>query len=296
MPSICLLISATGVAHNDNAARLTRAWTAAGWDVVVADHQAVRVCRDSVVLAPQDRPLAGFDLIWLVGLGARDSFLDRMQLLQCVPAQRFVNTPHALMSQHAKHQLQLGPLAHHCPETYASADPRWLAQIVARGGDWIVKPTAASFGRDVYRVDADDTNLAAILESLTGHDGSRYCLLQRYIREIEHGETRVLFACGEMIGAYRRRAGTDHRVNLAASGRAEAATPSPNEIALAQRVARHLQCQGIDFLAVDLAYPWIVELNVANPGGFATIESLTGEDLAPAAVAALIRRYETRVA
>jgi glutathione synthase len=292
MPSVCLLISTDGAPQNDNAVRLARAWEAAGWRVVVADHEAVRLLRDCVTLAPDDRPLESFDLIWLVGLGARASFLDRMQLLQGVPPQRFVNTPLALLMQHAKHQLLLGPLARHCPETYASSDPRWLAQMVARGGTWIVKPTAASFGREVYRVDAADTNLAAILESLTGHDGSRYCLLQRYLPEVERGESRVLLAAGELIGAYRRRPGTDHRVNLAGSGHAEATRLSANETALAREVARQLQRRGVDFLAVDLAYPWIVELNVANPGGFATIEALTGEDLAPAAVASLIRRFE----
>jgi glutathione synthase len=52
-----------------------------------------------------------------------------------------------------------------------------------------------------------------------------------------------------------------------------------------------LQAQGVGFVAVDLAYPWIVEFNLANPGGLATIERLTGEDLAPAVVAALVSRF-----
>ena len=32
--------------------------------------------------------------------------------------------------------------------------PRWLRTIIDPGGDWIAKPPAASFGRDVYRRDA----------------------------------------------------------------------------------------------------------------------------------------------
>jgi len=291
MPDICLLTSTRGSPHNDNGARLSHAWTAAGWSVSRADHDDIRLSGGVVGLAPDDRRLDQFDLIWLVGLGARASFLDRMQLLLSVDPARFVNTPHALLTQHAKYPLPLGPLAHHHPETYASRDPAWLRSIVERGGDWIVKPSAASFGRDVYRVRADDPNLGVILDALTGGDGSRYCLLQRYITEISGGETRVLLAAGGVIGAYKRLPGQSHRANLAGDGSAEITTLSSDETSLARAVAAQLQTHGIDFVAVDLAYPWIVEFNLANPGGLGTIERLTGENLAPAVVAALIRRF-----
>src|SRR5262249_39100243 len=131
--------------------------------------------------------------------------------------------------------------------------------------------------------------LDVILDALTGHDGSRYCLVQRYVAEIERGETRVLLADGEVIGAYLRAPGIDHRVNLSGHGSARPATPSAAELDLARAVARHVHDRGIRFVAVDLAYPWIIEFNVANPGGLGTIERLTGVDLAPAVVAVLTR-------
>ncbi len=288
MPSICFLSSARGVARNDNHRRLPDAFAAAGWDVVRADHDDVRLAAHGVCIAPYDTPLDRFDLVWPVGLGFRDSFLDRMQLLLMLEQRRFVTSAHALMMHHAKYSLALGPLAQHHPQTFASHDPRWLRAIIAAGNDdWIVKPPAASFGRDVYRVNAADPNLDVILDSLTGHDGSRYCLLQRYLPEIERGETRVLLANGTVIGAYLRRPGADHRANLALDGRAEIVTLGANEANLAIAAARHLIDQGIRFVAVDIAYPWIVEFNLANPGGLETIERLTGENLAPRVVAAI---------
>jgi glutathione synthase len=290
MPTICFLTSTRGDPHNDNATRLPAAWAAAGWSVCQADHDDIRLLGGRVCVA-DDQPIEQFDLIWLLGLGARVSFLDRMQLLLSVEPRRFVNTPHALLTQHAKYPLPLGPLAHHHPETYASRDPIWLRGIVERGGDWIAKPSAASFGRDVYRLNGDDPNLAVILNSLTGPDGSQYCLLQRYIAEIRHGETRVLLSAGDIIGAYKRRPGASHRANLAGDGTAETTELSADESALARAVAAQLQAHGVGFVAVDLAYPWIVEFNLANPGGLGTIERLTGKDLAPAVVAALASRF-----
>ncbi len=289
MPSICFLTSTRGIPRNDNHRRLPAAWIVAGWDVTLADHDDVRLSDVGVCLAPHDMPLDRFDLIWPIGLGVRESFLDRMQLLQWVEPRRFVTAPTALMMHHAKYSLALGPLAQHHAPTYAGRDPRWLRTIIETGGDWIAKPPAASFGRDVYRLRAGDSNLDVILDALTGHDGSSYCLLQRYVPEIEHGETRVLLAGGKLIGSYLRRPGADHRVNLALDGHAETVSLTPDVSKLATLAARHLLEHGIRFVAVDIAYPWIVEFNLANPGGLETIERLTGENLAPAVVEAIIR-------
>jgi glutathione synthase len=289
MPSICFLTTTRGLPRNDNHRRLPDAFAAAGWQVTRADHDDVRLSAAGICIAPDDVPLDRFDLIWPIGLGVRDSFIDRMQLLSMLDQRRFVTSASALLMHHAKYSLALGPLAQHHPQTYASRDPQWLREIVAAGGDWIVKPPAASFGRDVYRLRANDPNLDVILDALTGHDGSRYCLLQRYLPEIERGETRVLLADAEVIGAYLRRPGTDHRVNLALDGRAEIVTLGASEHALATAAAEHLIAHGIRFVAIDMAYPWIVEFNLANPGGLETIERLTGENLAPRVVAAITR-------
>lgn len=289
MPTICFLTSTRGVAHNDNHERLPRGFAAAGWTVTVTDHEDITLDARGVCVGAA--LLDEFDLIWPIGLGMRATFLDRMQLLATLDERRFVTSPRALLMQHAKYALALGDLAAHHPPTVASRDPRWLKSIVIAGGEWIAKPPAASFGRDVYRVRAGDSNLDVILDSLTGQDGSRYCLLQRYVAEIERGETRVLLADAEVIGAYLRAPGADHRVNLTGDGRAVAVDPSAAELDLARAVAQRLIGHGIRFVAVDLAYPWIIEFNVANPGGLGTIERITGVDLTPRVVATLARGH-----
>jgi len=286
VPSICFFIAAGGESRNDNHRRLPAAFASAGWRVHAVDHEDLCLHGNVVTLA-DGTALDDFDLIWPIGLGHRETFLDRMQILSRLPPQKFAVAPTALLGLHAKYALPLGALSQHHPETHASRDSELLAALVAKGGEWIAKPPASSFGRDVYRLRHGDPNLRVILSALTGHDGSRYCLLQRYVPEIENGETRVLIAGGRIIAAYLRRPHSDHRANLATHALAETTALSADERTLAQACAEWLAAEGVHWAAVDIAHPWIIEFNIANPGGLETIERLTGIDHSRDVVAAM---------
>jgi hypothetical protein len=41
-------------------------------------------------------------------------------------------------------------------------------------------------------------------------------------------------------------------------------------------VARALNDWGVRFAAIDMAFPYLIEVNIANPGGLATLASLDG--------------------
>lgn len=233
---------------------------------------------------PETRPtvLDSFDAIWILSLGWRQSFLDKIQLLQSLAARvRIINSPDALMHLKSKYFLASLPELIQYPETHASSDADYLFDRVQQGGEWIVKPPAGSLGREVFRINRDDPNAHVILQTLCGPENDEYALLQQYVPEISQGEKRVLIAGGEPIGQYRRLPGKDHRTNLMQGGDAEACDLSGEETAYCQRVGEFLMSKGAEFVGMDLVYPWVIELNVVCPGGLATIESLTGEILAP---------------
>ena len=247
-------------------------------------HEALALTADGVAARdPGGRvvQLAPFDLVWILGLGARETFLDRMQLLKTLDQTRFVNTADALVYLHGK--FELGEFG---PETHASADVDALMEIVARGGRWVAKPTAGSFGRDVFLVGSADIHCRAVFEHLTGRGAGRYCLLQRYVEEAERNEKRVVVAGGEIIGAYAKTGG-----NLATGAVARRTVLDAEETVLVRKVIGHLHLRGARFAGIDLAAPYVLEANVANPGGLGTLEQLTGVDPAPAVVEALTRDH-----
>ena len=276
-PRIAFLTSGLGVPANDNRERLSRAFAHAGWEVVNLTWESVALTEAGVTASGPDGgalPLAAFDLLWPLGFGRRDTFLDRMHVLRLVPRERFVNTVDALVFLHGK----LG-LPEFQPETWASADPAVLMRRIASGGRWVVKPMAGSFGRDVVHVDGDGPDTEQVLRRLTAHGA--YCVLQRYVPDAATTEKRVMVAGDRLIGAYAKTG------NVTAGAVPRGTELSREETELALRVLARLNARGARFAGIDLAWPYVFEANVANPGGLATLEALTGVDPAPRVVEAL---------
>ncbi len=232
-------------------------------------------------LPHQQVDLNSFALVWILALGFRIGFLDKMQLLHNLERDtNLVNSINSILFLKSKYLLNARPEIFPHPETHASANWKQLYKIIERtGGTWIIKPPAGSFGRDVFKVDAMDANLKSLLQTMTGHESGAYCLIQRYIDEVRLGEKRVLFADGQVIGQYCRRNAADHRSNLAQGGKPEVCDLSDEEIELCERIGLFLRREGALFVAMDLAYPYVIELNVINPGGLTTLFELTQQDL-----------------
>jgi|TARA_Y100000310_G_scaffold345590_1_gene466982 glutathione synthase len=229
----------------------------------------------------QPTPLDDMDLVWLLALGYRTTFLDKIQLLYNLSTKvRIVNSVDAIMYLKSKYLLSHNDLFSY-PESYASNDWEYLWEIIStEGGKWILKPPAGSFGRDVFVVGPQQSNTRALLQNMTAHGTGQYCLMQRYVEEIAEGEKRVLFAGGQAVGQYKRRAGTDHRTNVIQGARTEACDLSDREIDLCREIGRYLVGMGAEFAGVDMVFPYVIEFNVINPGGLHTIQELTGVNLA----------------
>lgn len=305
MSRIALLIAETDELTDGNYLRFAPALGAAGHDIWLCPMDSLALAGNRVVARAHQvtgalkagAPMPGFaptalddmDAIWVLSLGMRHSFLDKMQLLFNLSQQvRVINSVDAIMHLKSKYFLASQPEVFRHPPTWAGTDPAMLYDIMTReGGKFVAKPPAASFGRDVYVLTPDTPNVHVILQSLCGPDEDRYCLLQRYVDEIGAGEKRVLIAGGEPVGQYLRKAGRDHRTNVHQGASVSACELSAEEREYCRRIGQFLHAFGAEYVGLDLAYPWVIEFNVVNPGGVATIESLTGVDITPEILARL---------
>ncbi len=246
--------------------------------------QGFRVTQTLAESTPFPQPtrslLADFSHIWVLSLGFRASFLDKYQLLFSLTTNiKFVNSLDAIMHLKSKYFLASKPDLFRYPTSFASSNPDTLKNVLATGDQWIAKPPAGSLGRDVYLIKQGDPNANVILESLCGPESDQFALLQAYVPEIEKGEKRVIFAGGKVVGQYLRLADKDHRTNVMQGARTEPCELTSDEAAYCARLGTFLQAFGAGFVGLDLAFPWIIEFNVINPGGLLTIAGLTGNDL-----------------
>ena len=234
-----------------------------------------------------------FAALWVLGFGQRASFLDKMELLWHVSRQMpIINSIESLLFLNSKYAVQAFPALFKTPETYVANDFDFLWSIVENSQSyWILKPPAESMGRDVFILKPGDTNARALLQSMTGYAGHKYCILQKYVPEIEAGEKRVLLAAGQVVGQYKRLASAnDHRTNIHQGATAELCALTHAETELCKKIGQHFADLGCYFIGLDLVYPYILEFNVLNPGGLGTIKQLTEQNLAPQVLQPIMAR------
>lgn len=297
MPQVTLLISETETIEDGNYLRFGNELLARGYQVSLCFVDSISM-HNSIIFAKGFRlteslvaghlfqgthgiNLQEMEVIWILGIGLRQSFLDKLQLFYCLENYcKVINSPNCILNLKSKYSLASHSDIFQYPQSFASTDPNELFSVIESSGEkWIAKPPAGSMGRDVFLLSADDPNTRVILETMTGINADQYCLIQSYVEEIQKGEKRVLFAEGVAVGQYLRIAMKDHRTNLFQGAESEPCELSPDEIAYCKKIGPFLMSQGATFVGLDLAYPYVIEFNVINPGGLLTIESLGGKDL-----------------
>jgi glutathione synthase/RimK-type ligase-like ATP-grasp enzyme len=257
----------------------------------------LRMDGGSIVASAQDGTAVRLDrtsLVWVMGFGARQNFLDKLQLLHLLERDvAFVNGCDALLYRHAKYACAADVAPLQQPLTHASHDVDWLLARLRDGGRWVAKPPAASFGRGVFFLDGDADPARARLEHLTDYGRGQYCLLQQHV-DTGRQERRVLMAGGTVVGSYVRSPGARGHGNLARGATAVAGTPGEDETAAYAALARRLAEASIGYAGVDTIFPFCLEVNVANPGGIATLVEL-GDTGAPERCArAIVARHLRR--
>ena len=280
MPTPCILflitadpnLNASDVAQpasNDNAQVLPRLFRAGGWRVRKAQHRAIH--RAPAGLACNDEALAQFDLIWPVGFGPHQGFLDWVHLLDDLPPRKLINPPSALVMKHGK-----AAWIEHSADTYMAAEPeRLIATMQENPGEWVLKPMAGSFGEGVIRLASSEHE--RLRQAMSQQPGA-YFVLQRFLPEIAHGETRTIIVGGQIIGSYLRVPANNFHANLAKKALTQRTELSAAQLSLVKTLNADMLDQHIGFAAIDLVGETLMEVNIANPGGIGTLQQLYERD------------------
>ena len=276
-PKEILFLANSENQSTDNLSRLENAFQKAGWQTYCSHHHALWQEDNQLSIKTElncdSLNLVDLDLIWLLGFGPRMTFLDRMQLLATLPPTLFVNSIQSCLHLQNKSVYAFTSLARHLPKSIGGADLDRLINVIEGGGQWIAKPPAGSFGRDIYQLNRQDPNLHSILEQLLSKG---YVLLQEAVHT--SNEKRWMLINGHVLGVYAKDK-SHFRGNLNAGSQPRLTEPTPLELDQVKSIGQSLVAEGIRFCAIDVAYPYLLDINFINPGWFQSMETLTGRDL-----------------
>ena len=245
--------------------------------------------------------VTNFDAVWLMNQPHVLAEKEVYQLLWRLSKRtKFVNSIEAITFLNNKNNLPALIPADHVVEGYCSSSFDFLWNIVKQSDErWVVKPGNDGCGADVYMISRAENNCRALLQSMTGNaiskyeiygrattgNAEKYCLLQKFVPHAADNEKRVIIAGGKVIGAYGKiLSSEDHRSNKAQGNRQYLCELSEDETRLCDTIALNCLDNGILFAGIDLAYPFVFELNIVNPGGLITLSRLSGVDFAQIAV------------
>jgi glutathione synthase len=182
------------------------------------------------------------------------------------------------------------------PPTLITRDSEEVRAFVAgHGGRAVIKPLQGSGGQGVFIVNQEDeVNLDQMVEAVT-RDG--YLIAQAQLPAAADGDVRLFLLDGKPLqadgtyAAFRRVPEEgEARANMTAGASVEAAEIDDTILRLAELVGPRLAEDGMFLAGLDIVGDRILEINVFSPGGFGSVEQLTGVDFNEIVVAALERK------
>ena len=230
--------------------------------------------------APETLELAGMDVVLMrqdppfdMGYISATHILEHLQ-----PGVLVVNDPAAV--RNAPEKILVARYPDLMPPTLITWDAQAIRDFRAEFGDIIVKPLFGNGGAGVFRIKADDENLASLLE-MFGARSREPLMIQRYEPAVRLGDKRIILIDGEAAGAINRvPAQGEARSNMHVGGRAERVSLTARDEEICARIGPYLRAQGLLFVGIDVIGNYLTEINVTSPTGLREIERFDGVNLA----------------
>jgi len=256
---------------------------------VVGDHftkgelRKIDLAKDiDIVLMRQDPPFH-------LGYISTALLLDRLKGTTLVS-----NDPREVVN--APEKMYVLDYARFMPPTLVARRIEDVREFQQRCGSVVVKPLHGNGGKAIFRIDADGTNLSALLE-VFNQTWPEPHMVQPFIPEVALGDKRIVLVDGEFAGAINRKPGEgEFRSNLAQGGYAEAADLTPAEEEICAAMGPDLMRRGLVFVGIDvIGGKWLTEINVTSPTGIVAIDQFNGTDTPGRIWDALERRHAEMV-
>jgi glutathione synthase len=224
--------------------------------------------------------LSTFDVIWLRQDPPFDmGYITTTHILDMIhPKTLVVNDP--FWVRNFPEKLLVLRFPDLTPPTAIARDLATIRDFKARHGDIILKPLYGNGGAGVFRLDANDRNLASLHEMFSAINREPL-IVQKFIPDVSKGDKRIILVDGNPVGAINRvpQAG-ETRSNMHAGGRPEKVGLTARDLEICAAIGPTLRDHGQIFVGIDVIGDYLTEINVTSPTGIQELERFDGTNTA----------------
>ncbi|SEW29676.1 glutathione synthase [Aliiroseovarius sediminilitoris] len=227
-----------------------------------------------------DVDLKDFDVVWLRQDPPFDmSYITTTHILDMIhPDTLVVNDPFWVRNYPEKLLVLAFPDL--TPPTMIARDFATLKSFKAKHGDIILKPLYGNGGAGVFRLDANDRNLASLHELFAGINREPL-IAQKFLPDVSNGDKRIILVDGEPLGAINRvPAAGETRSNMHVGGRPEKIGLTERDLEICAAIGPLLREKGQIFVGIDVIGDYLTEINVTSPTGIQELERFDGVNIA----------------
>ncbi len=166
------------------------------------------------------------------------------------------------------------------PPTLISRDEQAIKAFRAEHKDIILKPLYGNGGAGVFRVKADDSNYASLMEMFL--ERSREPIIaQAFLPDVAEGDRRIILIDGEAVGGINRRPlPGETRSNMHVGGKAEPYEMTASDLRICEAIGPELKRRGQVLVGIDVIGDKMTEVNVTSPTGVQELKRFSGVDAA----------------
>ena len=156
----------------------------------------------------------------------------------------------------------------------AKTDKKTIVNFIKKYKKVVIKPLNLMGGKEISLLSLKDKDLLTSIKTMT-NDSQRFIMIQKYLKEIKDGDTRILMTNGivheNVLVRYPPK--NDFRANLSYGGKFKVKKINYKHLDHLKDIAIYLKNNRIYFAGVDMIGDYVTEINITSPTGIQQIET-----------------------
>jgi len=160
------------------------------------------------------------------------------------------------------------------PNYIVSANIDEIKRFVAKYVNVVIKPLYQHGGKDVIRLNFNDSNFVEVISDYVNRFG--HIIIQEFIEDVLlSGDKRIIFVDSEVLGYFQRLPMIgDFRSNTVLGGECRTTALDQEELSICNNVSIFLKKNDIFLAGIDLLNHKLIEINITSPTGLVILNKL----------------------